>query len=62
LPRVSILSFLEWLDSHAWSTALHESLFMYPLVESTHVVTLTLFVGLTVTVGYCRGAASASSS
>jgi hypothetical protein len=49
LPRVSILSFLEWLDSHAWSTALHESLYMYPLVESTHVVTLALFVGLTVT-------------
>lgn len=49
MPRVSILSFLEWLDSHAWSTALHESLYMYPLVESTHVVTLTLFVGLTVT-------------
>ena len=46
---MSILSFLEWLDSHAWSTALHESLYMYPLVESTHVVTLGLFVGLTVT-------------
>lgn len=48
MPRVSILGFLEWLDSHAWSTALHESQYMYPLVESTHVVTLMLFVGLTV--------------
>ena len=48
MPRVSILGFLEWLDTHAWSTALHESQYMYPLVESTHVVTLMLFVGLTV--------------
>ena len=45
---MSILSFLQWLDSTTWSTALHESLFMYPLVESTHVLTLMLFVGLTV--------------
>jgi len=45
---VSILGFLEWVDSTSWSTALHESLFMYPLVESTHVLSLTLFVGLTV--------------
>ena len=39
-------SFAEWLDGHAWSTALHESLWMYPIVESTHVLTITLFVGL----------------
>jgi hypothetical protein len=45
---VSILRFLEWVDSTTWSTALHESLFMYPLVESTHVLSLTLFVGLAV--------------
>jgi uncharacterized membrane protein len=48
LPRVSILSFLEWLASTEWSIALHESLYAYPLVESTHVLTLGLFVGLTV--------------
>jgi hypothetical protein len=45
---VSILSLLQWLDNTTWSTALHESLYMYPLVESTHVLTLGLFVGLTV--------------
>jgi hypothetical protein len=39
---------MHWLDSTAWSTALHESLYMYPLIESTHVLTLGLFVGLTV--------------
>jgi len=38
---------LEWLASTRWSIDLHESLFMYPLVESSHVLSLTLFVGLT---------------
>jgi hypothetical protein len=42
-----MLSFLQWLDETTWSTALHESLYMYPLVESTHVLTLALFVGIT---------------
>jgi len=37
--------FALWLDTHAWSTALHESLFAYPIIESTHVLTLCLFVG-----------------
>lgn len=35
----------EWLDSTAWSTALHESLYMYPLIETTHVLSLMFFVG-----------------
>jgi uncharacterized membrane protein len=39
---------MEWLASTRWSIALHESLYMYPLVESTHVLALTLFVGLAV--------------
>ena len=38
--------FAAWLDTHSWSTALHESLWVYPLVESTHVLTLMLFVGM----------------
>ena len=45
---MSILSFLEWLASTEWSIALHESLWAYPLVESTHVLTLGLFVGTAV--------------
>ena len=45
---MSLLSFLEWLSSTTWSVALHESLYMYPLIESTHVLALTLFVGLAV--------------
>lgn len=39
---------MEWLASTRWSVALHESLYMYPLIESTHVIALTLFVGLAV--------------
>jgi hypothetical protein len=48
LSAVSLLSFCEWLAATPWSIALHESLYMYPLLESVHVLTLTLFVGLTV--------------
>ena len=47
-PLMSLLWFAEWLDTHAWSTALHESLWMYPLIESTHVWALALFVGFSV--------------
>ena len=42
---VSLLAFCEWLAATEGSTALRESLFMYPLVESTHVLFLLLFVG-----------------
>lgn len=44
---VSLLAFCEWLAATQGSTALRESLFMYPLVESTHVMFLLLFAGLT---------------
>src|SRR4051812_25961061 len=39
-------AFCQWLASTSGSVALHESLYMYPLVESVHVLTLCLFVGL----------------
>lgn len=43
---MSLLPFCEWLASTTGSIALHESLYAYPLVESVHVWTLTVFVGL----------------
>src|SRR4051812_37756564 len=43
---MSLLPFCEWLAETPGSIALHESLFMYPLVESAHVLTLCVFVGL----------------
>ncbi len=35
-----------WLDTHGWSTALHESYYMYNWIESTHVLTLMLSLGM----------------
>lgn len=37
--------FLEWLGTTPWSVALLESRYAWPLIESTHVLTLGLFVG-----------------
>ena len=43
---MSLLPFCQWLAATPGSIALHQSLFMYPLVESVHVLTLCLFVGM----------------
>lgn len=40
-----IRDFLGWLGDTPWSVALLESYYVWPLVESTHVLTLALFVG-----------------
>src|SRR5437762_11967114 len=45
---VGMAAFCRWLASTSGSIALHESLYMYPLVESVHVLTLCLFVGMSV--------------
>src|SRR5207249_2066341 len=45
---MSLLPFCEWLAGTRGSVALHESLYMYPLVESVHVLTLCVFVGMAV--------------
>lgn len=42
---MSLLAYCEWLAATQGSIALHESLYMYPIVESTHVLALMLFVG-----------------
>ena len=44
---MSLLAVCRWLESTRGSVALHESLYMYPLVESVHVWTLVVFFGLT---------------
>jgi hypothetical protein len=43
-----VLGFCQWLESTPWSVALHESILAYPIVESVHVLTLCLFLGLVV--------------
>ena len=45
---MSLLGFCQWLASTDGSVALHESIWAYPIVESLHVLTLCLFLGLTV--------------
>jgi hypothetical protein len=44
--RVFLSHFCEWLATTQGSIALHESLYMYPVVESAHVLTLCVFIGL----------------
>lgn len=41
-----ILDFAARLDDTAWSTALHESFYMYNWIETTHVLTLMISLGL----------------
>jgi hypothetical protein len=42
---MSIQAFLEWLQQTPWSIALLESQYIWPFLESTHVLMLALFVG-----------------
>ena len=41
-----LYNFAVWLDTHELSTRLHESYYMYNWVESTHVLTLMLSLGM----------------
>ena len=47
---MSPLEMAEWVATTPWSVALHESLYVYPLIESVHVLTICLFVGTLATV------------
>ena len=41
-----LLSLARWLDSQSWSTAIHESIYLYAWIETTHVITLMVFLGM----------------
>lgn len=43
-----ILRVCQWLDQIPWSVALRESTWVYPIIESIHVLSLCVFVGLAV--------------
>lgn len=45
---MSLLRFCEWLADTPWSVELHESVWGYPIVESAHVLTLCVFLGLAI--------------
>jgi hypothetical protein len=44
----SPIEFCHWLEGTPASSALRESIWVYPIVESIHVLTLCVFLGLTV--------------
>jgi hypothetical protein len=39
-------AFLQWLEGTPGSVAIRESILLYPLIETTHVLTLALFLGM----------------
>lgn len=41
-----IYDWARWLDNTAWSTSIHESFYLYNWIETTHVLSLTLSLGL----------------
>jgi len=41
-----VYNFAVWLDDTRWSAMLHESYYMYNWVESTHVLTLMVSLGM----------------
>ena len=41
-----IYNFAVWVDDTPWSAMLHESYYMYNWVESTHVLTLMISLGM----------------
>lgn len=41
-----LFNFAQWLDSFELSTRLHESYYMYNWVEATHVLSLTISLGM----------------
>ena len=45
-----LLNFALWLDTHKWSTDLHESYYMYAWVESVHTLTIMIFLGMLFTI------------
>ena len=45
---MSPLGFCEWLANTPWSIAIHESRWAYSIIESVHVLSLCLFLGMAV--------------
>ena len=41
-----LLNRASWLDSQSWSTSIHESIYLYAWIETTHVITLMVFLGM----------------
>ncbi len=44
----SIVPALEWLEGLAWTTAIRESTWGYPMIETAHVASIVVFAGLVI--------------
>ena len=44
----SIVATFTWLEGLAWTTALRESPYGYPLIETSHVACIVIFAGLVI--------------
>jgi hypothetical protein len=44
----SIVSALEWLEGLAWTTAIRESAWGYPILETAHLASIVAFAGLVI--------------
>jgi hypothetical protein len=42
-----MFAFCEWLESSTWATAIHQSLWLFPLLETAHLFGIVLLVGAT---------------
>lgn len=42
---MSLLGFCQWLQGTAWATGIRESTWVFPIIETTHVLALALSVG-----------------
>ena len=45
---LSIVPALEWLEGLAWTTAIRESAWGYPIIETAHVASIVAFAGLVI--------------
>ena len=44
----SVVPSLEWLEGLAWTTAIRESTWGYPMLETAHVASVVVFAGLVI--------------
>lgn len=42
-----MFAFCQWLESSTWATAIHQSLWLFPLLETAHLFGIVLLVGAT---------------
>lgn len=43
---MSVLGFCHWLQNTSWATGIRQSDFLFPLIEGSHILALSLSVGL----------------